>query len=50
MSWQDDALRLVGLAVQAKALGDELIELATRVVKRVEVDAGPDADVEINIK
>ena len=49
MSWQDDALKLVTLAVQAKSLGDELTELASKIIKKVEIEAGPEAEIEINI-
>ena len=50
MSWQEDLLKLVSLAAQAKTLGDELADLASKVIRRVEVEAGPGADVEISIK
>ena len=50
MSWQEDLMKLVSLAAQAKTLGDELADLASKVIRRVEVEAGPGADVEISIK
>ena len=50
MSRQEDLIKLVSLAAQAKTLGDELAELASKVIRRVEDEAGPEADVEISIK
>tara|TARA_R110000824_G_scaffold18298_3_gene72716 strand:+ start:19 stop:183 length:165 start_codon:yes stop_codon:yes gene_type:complete len=49
MSWQDDALKMVALAAQAKTLIDELAELAESIIERVEIVADEGAEVTINI-
>jgi hypothetical protein len=50
MSWHDDLMKLAALAVKVESLGQELADLASKITKRVEVEAQEGAVVSINIK
>ena len=50
MSWKDDLMKLASLAIEAEALSQDLAELASKITKRVEVEAQESAEVEITIR
>ena len=50
MSWEDDLMRLAALAIKAEALSQDLAELASKITKKVEVEAKESAEVEITIR